>query len=161
MMPVEGDSSAPSQASAGSRARASSPRQHLHVGDAVGLGMCLDGGELGHLLRPRRDDQLAAIAMRDAAAAAVVVELVLAGDAELRHQAAGGIIDAGMDHLTVARGGDGADGVGSFQHDDFAARFRQSAGDGEANDAGADDDAFNPVHPFPVPFCCSAQLAKH
>ena len=47
-------------------------RERLHVEHAVGLGMGADRLQLLGLLRRGRDDQLAAIAMRDAVIAAIV-----------------------------------------------------------------------------------------
>ena len=146
MMPVEGESRAASQFSAGSSARAASPREQLHVVDAVGFGMGADRLQLFGFLRRRRDDQLAAIAMGDAVIAAIAVERVLAADAHPRHQAAGGVIDAGVDHLAVARGGHGADALGRLQHDHFAARLRQPPRDRKPDHARSDDDAINLVH---------------
>ena len=71
---------------------------------------------------------------------------MLAADAHPRHQASGRVIDAGVDHLAVARGGDGADAFGRFQHDDFAAGLRQPPRDRETDHARADDDAIDPIH---------------
>ena len=146
MMPVDGDSSAASQFSAGSSARAASPVSSLHVVDAIGFGMRPDRLQLFGFLWRRRDDQLAAIAMRNAVVAAILVERVLAADAHLRHQAAGAVIDAGVDHLAVARGGHGADAFGGLQHDHFAARLRQPPCDRKADHPRSDDDAINLVH---------------
>ena len=121
-------------------------REQLHVVDAIGLGMRPDRLQFFGFLRRRRDDQLAAIAMRDAVVAAVSVERVLAADAHLRHQAAGAVVDAGMDHLAVARGGHGADALGGLQHDHFAARLGQPPRDRKPDHPRSDDDAINLVH---------------
>ena len=114
--------------------------------DAVGFGMRADRLQLFGFLRRRRDDQLAAIAMRDAVVAAIAVERVLAADAHLRHQAAGAVIDAGVDHLAVARGGHGADALGRLQHDHFAAGLGQPPRDRKPDHPRSDNDAINLVH---------------
>src|SRR5882724_9924384 len=96
-----------------------------------------------------RHDQLAAIAVRDAMVGAIGVERALAADAHARHPAPGGVVDAGVDHFTVARGGDGADALGSLQHDDLAAGLREPPRHRKSDDAGPDNDALNPVHAPP------------
>ena len=80
-------------------------------------------------------------------ARAVVVEGAFAVDAHPRHQAAGLVIDAGVDHLAVARGGDGADALGRFEHDHLATGLREPPRDRKADHAGPDDDAVDLV-PF-------------
>jgi len=87
------------------------------------------------------DDQLAAIAVRHAVLGAVGVKQAPAGHAGLGHQAALGIIDAGVDHLGVARAGLGADAFGGLDDDDLTAGKSQRAGDREADHAGADHHA--------------------
>src|SRR5260370_34123501 len=84
--------------------------------------------------------------MRDTVIAAVPVERLLAADAHLRHQAAGAIIDAGMDHLAVARRGHGADALGRLQHDHFAARLGELPRHRKPYHTRSDDDAINLVH---------------
>jgi hypothetical protein len=51
-----------------------------------------------------------------------------------------------MDHLAVARGGDGADALGRFQHDHLAPSERQPPRDRKADDTRTDNDALNFVH---------------
>ncbi len=70
-----------------------------------------------------------------------------AGDAEPRHQAAGGVVDAGVDHLAVARGRFGADRLRGFQHDHLAPRLRQRARHREADHPGSHHHAIDLVHP--------------
>ena len=77
-------------------------RQKGEVGHAIGGGAGLDGGEFAGLLLAGGDYQLGAILMRQAALTAVIIEHLFAGDAVLRHQAAGRVIDPGMDHLGIA-----------------------------------------------------------
>ena len=120
--------------------------ERLQIGDAVGLGMRPDRSQLLGFLRRRRDDQLAAIAMRNALVAAVTVQRLLAADAHPRHQAARPVIDAGMDHFAVARGGDGADSLGGFQHDHLAAALCQPPRHGKADHSRTDDDALDLFH---------------
>ena len=49
-------------------------REQLQIVDAVGFGMRADRLQFFGFLRCRRDDQLAAIAMRDAVVAAILVQ---------------------------------------------------------------------------------------
>ena len=120
----------------------------LEIGDAVLGCFLLDAVELGQLVLAGGDDQLAAIAVRDATAAAVVVEPPLALDAEPRLQAAGRVVDAGMDDLAVARAGLAADQLVALQEDHLAPGLGQGAGDRKADHAGADHDGLDPLrHP--------------
>ena len=86
----------------------------------------------------RGDDHLAEAAVRHAAARAIVVERVAAGDAEPRLEAAGRVVDAGVDHLAVARARFRADGFGGLDNHHLAAGAGQSPRHGEADDTGAD-----------------------
>ena len=103
MMPVAGECSALVQRRLGSIAIASAAVEHAHALDAVRFGAMLDAGQHRVFLGVGGDDQLAAIAVRDALLAAIGVQHAAAGDAEPRHQTARGIVDAGVDHLAVAR----------------------------------------------------------
>src|SRR4029453_15221480 len=98
------------------------------------------------LARRRRHDQLAAIAMRNAVVAAIPVERVLAAYAHLRHQAAGAVIDPGVDPLAVAGRGDGADALSGLEHDYFAAGLGQPPCDREPDHPRSDDNAIDLVH---------------
>ena len=138
-MPVEGDDNAPAVESAGSSDRASEAERKLQVRDAVGRGARGDGRQALRLVGRRGDDELAAPSERNAAFAAIGVERLAAGDAEARHQAAGGIVDAGVDDFAVARGGLRADRLGRLEHDDLAPGERQRTRDGEADHARAGD----------------------
>ena len=104
MMPVTGDSSALVQAL-----------------DPVHLGAAIDAGQHCVLFDICRHDKLAAIRVRHALLGAIGVERLATRDAEPRHQAAGRIINAGVDHLAVARGCLGADPFRGIQDDHFAA----------------------------------------
>jgi hypothetical protein len=74
------------------------------------------------------------------------IERAFASNAHLRHQAAGAVVDAGVDHLAVARGGLGADAFGCLQHDHFAAGLGQPPRDRKADHPGSNDDAIYLVH---------------
>ena len=145
MMPVEGESRAASQFSAGSSARAAS-RQQLQIVDAIGFGMRPDRLQFFGFARCRRDDQLSAIAMGNAVARAILVKLAFTAYAHPRHQAAGLVIDAGMDHLAVPRGGDRADALSRFQHDHFATGLGEAPRDRQTDHARPNYDALNLVH---------------
>ena len=146
MMPVEGESSAASQFSAGSSARASAPERVCRSSTPLASACALIDCSFSVSLRRGRDDQLAAIAMRDAVVPAISIERALAADAHPRHQAARLVIDAGVDHLAVARGRHGADRLGRLQHDHLAAGLRQPPRDRKADHARTDNDALNLVH---------------
>jgi hypothetical protein len=121
-------------------------RQQAQVGHAVGGGALADPLQPAGLLLRGRDDQLAAIVVRHAAVAAEIVEAALAVDAGARDQAAGGVVDAGMDDLAVAGRGLGADALGGVEHQHLAPGQRQGAGDGEPDHAGADHDRIELLH---------------
>ncbi len=115
--------------------------QQPHALDAIGLGAALDLGKLAVFDVVGGGDQLAAIAMRHPVLGAVGIEQAAAGNAGARHQAALGIIDAGVDDFGIARAGLGADALGRLQHDDLTAGKGKGAGDGKTHHAGADHDA--------------------
>ena len=71
----------------------------------------------------------------------------VAGHAQSRLQAAGGIVHAGMDDLGIARRDAAADGVAGLQHHHLAPRERERAGGGQPYDARADDHAVQPFVP--------------
>ena len=140
-MPVAGESSAAVHCRLGSIAIASAALKQPHALDAVGLGAALDLGELRAFGLVGGHDQLAAIAMRHAVLGAVGIEQAPAGDAGARHQAALGIVDAGVDDFGIARAGLGADAFGGLDDDDLTAGKGKGAGDGEADDTCADHNA--------------------
>ena len=121
-------------------------REGLQIEHAIGFGVRPDRLQLFGFLGRSGDDQLAAIAVRNAVLPAVFIERALAADAHPRHQAAGLVIDAGVDHLAVARGRDGADAFGRLQHDHLAARLRQPPCDRKTDHPRTDNDALNLVH---------------
>src|ERR671912_533279 len=109
--------------------------------DAIALGAALDLGEAGAFGLVGGHDQLAAIAMRHAVLGAVGIEQAPAGDAGPRHQAALGIVDAGVDDFGIPRAGLGADAFGGLDDDDLTAGKGKSTGDGQTNDTCADHNA--------------------
>ena len=120
--------------------------QELHALDAVGLGAALDRLQQLALLGVGGHDQLAAIAVRHAVLGTIGVELAAALDAGARHQAALGIVDAGVNDLGIARAGLGADAFRRLEHDDLTAGKGKGAGHGEAHHARADHDAIDGFH---------------
>src|SRR5690606_27329240 len=77
------------------------------------------------------------------AALAVLIEQLLARDAEARLQAVFRIIDAGMDHLAVARRRLLPEMAMTLEDEHLAARCRQRTGNGEADNPCADNDIFH------------------
>jgi hypothetical protein len=75
----------------------------------------------------RRDDELAAAPMRHAVRLAVRVQLLAAGDAEARLQRGRRVVQAGMDHLAVARADAVADAAGRLEERASRARARERA----------------------------------
>jgi hypothetical protein len=122
------------------------PRQGLQIAHAIGFGVGPDRLQFLGFRRRGRDDQLAAIAVRNAVVPAVLIERHPSGDAHPRHQAAGLVIDTGVDHLAVARRRDRADSFSRLQHDHLAACQRQPPRHGKADHPRSDNDAINLVH---------------
>src|SRR5579862_10421 len=108
--------------------------------------MRLDRCQLFGFACRRCNDQLSAIAVWNALLAAIPVEGLLAADAHLRHQAAGAVIDSGVDDFAVARGSDGADSFGRLQHDHLAAALSQLPRHGKADHSRPDNDALDLFH---------------
>ncbi|KAG0745147.1 hypothetical protein G6F24_015949 [Rhizopus arrhizus] len=125
-MPVDGDTSAA-------------------VVHAVGAGALRDAFQLGGLFAVGGHDELAQPLVRHGAFAAVRVQQMLAAHAQAGLEAAGGVIDAGVDDFGIARAGPGADGFRGFGHQHFAAGLGQRAGNRQADHPCADDDAID-VH---------------
>ena len=118
-------------------------RQRHEIVDAVGDRGLVKPFELAELVRGGGHQQFRAPLVRHAAPLAEPVELVLALDAQLRAQTAGRIVDAGVDHLGVARGRLRADQLVLLEHHDLLARHRQRTADRQADHAGADDDGLD------------------
>src|SRR3981081_1191740 len=84
--------------------------------------------------------------MRNAVIPTVFIEGALAADTHPRHQAAGRIIDAGVDYLAVARRGNGSDTFRGLQDDHLAAGLCQPPRDRKTDHPRHHDHALNFVH---------------
>jgi hypothetical protein len=115
----------------------------LQVVHAIGAGAGRDGIELGDLGFAGGDDQLAAASMGNRAFGAVGVKLLAAGNAKPRLERSGRIVDAGVDHLAVARADAGAERRFGFEDQHLATQGGEPARRGEADDAGADHRAID------------------
>ena len=146
-MPVEGDNSARSATSAGSSARASSAAEPDEIGDAVGLGLGFERGELVDLARVHRHQELAASLVGNAELLAERVQHRFAVDAEPRLVEPRRIVDAGVDDFAVARTDPRADPAFAFDDDHLPPGAGERPRDGEADDARADDQTLDQFHP--------------
>ena len=124
------------------RARSVAP-DRLQIGDAVLRCRLPYGRELGPLALLRGDDELAAARMAHVVLGAEAVEQLLAAHAQPRPQAARRIVDAGVDHLAVARGGFRADQLVLLQNHQLVGGRGQRAGNSQSHHAGAHHDGFN------------------
>ena len=115
------------------------PIQPLKRSRAIGQGRCAIASECLELALAGGDDDLAAAAMGDLMSGAVVVEQRLASHAQPRLQRPPGVVDAGVDHLRVARTALPADHLGTLGHHHFQAFPRQFAGHRKPHRAGTDD----------------------
>ena len=149
MMPVTGDSKAPVHAQVRFDRDRLGSGEHAHARHPVHLGAALDAGQHRVLLGIGRDDELAAVRVRHALLGAIGVERLATRDAEPCHEAAGRVIDAGVDHLAVARGCLGADAFRGIQNDHVAAGQREGARHRQPDDAGSHHDAVHPLHTSP------------
>jgi len=109
MMPVSGERSAAVQESAGSSRRAAAPSISSSPSTPLARPWGLDRFEPGKLGVSGGDDQLTAFAMRQPHGGAKVIEQPAARRAQPGTRRAGRIVDAGMNHLAVARRDTGAD----------------------------------------------------
>ena len=117
----------------------------FQVVDAVGLGLGQQAVQGIDFVRRGGDDQLADALKGNAVGLAIVIERVAAGPAQFPLEAAFGVIDTGVDDFRIARTDTGADGVFGFQHDDLVPGHGHSARQGQADNAGADDDGIHSV----------------
>ena len=143
MMPVEGESSAASQWSAGSSAWAASPESVCRSGNTVGLGMRPDDPPASVPASHRCDDQLAAVSIRMPSLTAVTYSACL----PLTHIRAIWLIAGHRIHMmnSLSARRSWSDPSSSFQHDDLATSLGQSPRHGKADHSRTDDDA----RPFP------------
>ncbi len=88
-----------------------------------------------------RDHELAQPLVRHAVLGAIGIHQVRGAREQMLPQSALLVVQPGVDHFGVARGGVLADAGLRFQHQHLAAGRRQRARHGEADHAGADDDA--------------------
>ena len=107
------------------RLRAAQPNEIVH---AVGFGLGFDRPKLLDLGGVHRDQELSAPLVRDAEVPAKLVQHRLAVNAQPRLVEAGGIVDAGVDHLAVARAHARTDVVFALDDDDLPAIARARPG---------------------------------
>src|SRR5262249_10495683 len=112
--------------------------QHRDVLDAVYLRLLVYRLELADVGVLGDDEQLAELAVRNAVRLAIGIEHAARAGAVLRPLAAGRIIQAGVDHLAVARRGAGADRASRLGDDHVVALHRRLPRDGEPAHARAD-----------------------
>ena len=142
MIPVEGDSSARSAASAGSSSRACRPLSQTRSVTPLASAWALSAASLPTSRLVHRHQELAASLVGHAEVIGERVEHRLALDAEPGLVEAGRIIDAGMDDFAIARTHTLADSAFFLDDDDLAPGERQRPRHGEPNDARADDETF-------------------
>src|SRR5437763_15294653 len=112
----------------------------------------------GKLIVAATEGELPELTRLAAAARANGVELALLGPAEARAagdaqaclERAARIVDAGVDHLAVARAGAGAEAPGGFEDQDLAAPQRQFPRHRKPDHARPDHDHIRAVHSPPV-----------
>ena len=88
---------------------------------AIGRCFLLDLLQLRDLLATGGHNQLAAAAVFHIFFCAVGIQQFLALHAQPRLERVFGVVDAGMNHLAVARAGARANGIGRLQHNHLAA----------------------------------------
>src|SRR5262249_12406271 len=107
----------------------------LEIVDTVCVGPLPDPLDRGQIFVPTGHQELADLLMGYAVLSAVLVERAPALETEHRLQAAPGIIEPGVDHLAVARGGLGADPSLLLEDEPLASVERERTGDREAHHA--------------------------
>ena len=146
MIPVIGDSKALVQRSAGSIAVASSRVSTRIPSTPFVSARCLMPASIASSCSLVATISLPQFSCGTPFSSAVGIQLAPPLDAEPRHQAVGGIVNAGVDHLAVARGRFGADPLRRLQDDHFPARQGQRARHRETDDPGTDNDAIHFLH---------------
>jgi hypothetical protein len=118
------------------------PGEPAQAGHPVGGAAALELVEAGELLLVEGDDELAVAAGGDPADVAVLVQPAGAVDAQAGLERAGLVVDARVDDAAVVARLVEADDVLALEHAEGAAGMapEQLAGDGQADDARADDD---------------------
>ncbi len=140
MMPVEGEDNAAQQCNAVPRAAprshpATQDRRHRYRGRFFSIAWkCF---QLRHV---DGDGELAATTMGDAVHLTIAIQKLLAGNAQRAFERCGRVVNAGMNHLAVARTGVHAE-LPLALGDDHRRREPVPAGDRQVDDAGADHHA--------------------
>src|SRR5262249_42925674 len=111
---------------------------HFEALDAVLESLAVDPLDLGDLLFAGRDDQLAALAVRDAVGFAIGVQHAPAARAVVRAPGASRVVHAAVDPLAVARGHAVADARGPFRDHHLVAGAGGRPRHREPDDTGAD-----------------------
>ena len=114
--------------------------------DAVGLRRGGDAGEARQLGIGRGDDELFAAPVGNGAPGAEPVEPLTPSDAQAGLERARRIVDAGVDHLAVARTRPRAEARGGFEDQHLASGERQLPRHREAHDAGPDHHRIDLIH---------------
>ena len=109
----------------------------------------LDPDELPQVRELRlggRDNELSTTPIRDPVLLAEIVEQVAASDAHPGAERAARIVDACVDHLTVARAYSGAEMIRRLEYQNLAASRGECACHGKSNDSRTDHDDIDVVH---------------
>ena len=124
-------------------------RYHRYPFDTIGERLGLDRLEPSELVSVSGDHELSALPVRHTMSGAKLIKHTAAGWTVAGAQGAGGIIEAGMDHLAVARGGTGADGVGGLRHDHVVPGERRRPRTGEPHHPRSDHQHLHGIQPEP------------
>ena len=162
MIPVDGESRPATPRSAGSSARRSAAASGRRSVDPVRRRRGGDAGEPAALVVAGRHDDLAEARVRHPAVGAEGVEPLAAPHAEPRLGRALRVVDAGVDHLGIARAGLAADETLGLEHQHLVPGLRQRPRRRQPDDARPDHDAPDLVHlrsgdpanPRLKPMCC-------
>ena len=138
MMPVSGDHSAPMQNNSASMARAVLPPIISVFSTPLICAWVRDRRDLGKFGLIGRHDELAAFVVRDAMGGAELVEHAPAAHAVQRAQRIRRIVEAGVNHLAVARGDAVGDAARNLGDRDVVSAQRRRARNRKPDDAGAD-----------------------
>src|SRR5437016_4939212 len=141
MMPVEGESKAATQRSAGSSCCAWVAVSHCKIIDAVCARRVGNPLDTCNLALFGGDDQLADLCVRDPVLTAKGVKAIAPGNTAARLQAAGQIIKSAMYDLAVARGGLEPDRISPVEDKYAVPRQRRRASRGKPDHARSDDHA--------------------
>ena len=142
--------------------------EHAQIVDAVGFGLRLVFLETRDFAFVAGDDHLADALMFDVVFCAILVKRFAARHAQFRLHRTGSVINASVNDFRVARTGVGAEGIFSFENDDFAPVAGKLARYGETHHASADYGAIQSFHDelyrceardFTVPCRVMARLA--